>query len=94
MNQVKQEKKEKRGKKSHSQLGNVTNENGNVAEDKKFEDCGGRSCQATVQSLLRFFSVTAISFSLFNKHFAFEKQNLKQWNTKGIVLHQDVIWSS
>lgn len=41
-----------------------------------------------------FFSVTAISFSLFNKYFAFEKQNLKQWNTKGIVLRQDVIWSS
>lgn len=64
MNQVKQEKKEKRGKKSHSQLGNVTNENGNVAEDKKFEDCGGRSCQATVQSLLRFFQRYSYFFFL------------------------------
>lgn len=62
MNQVKQEKKEKRGKKSHSQLGNVTNENGNVAEDKKFEDCGGRSCQATVQSAQIFSALQLFLF--------------------------------
>lgn len=41
-----------------------------------------------------FFSVIAIFFPLFNNYFAFEKQNLKQWNPKGIVLGQDVIWSS
>lgn len=43
---------------------------------------------------LDFFSVTAISFSLFNNYFSFRKQNLKQWNPKEIVLGQDVFWSN
>lgn len=59
------ENEEKEKKVPHWETGNFTTQNGSVAESKRSQDCGGRSCRAATQINTALLGGAAAAFPYF-----------------------------